>query len=447
MSQYEVSDMLSLHKAVLLTTVLVVAVFVQALSLYGIRGEAQLPEFSGGIRIYGLVDNPMNLSDADLSAMPKVSEVAAIKCVWGFPEDTTVNWTGIPLFHILLLAEIKSQATKVAFHSRANDFHSDLTIEDALNSSILIATEANGTDLTSLSEIAPDHIGGYRLVVPGRYGYKWVANLGSIEIVDYNYLGTYETSLSMNDTGIIPEFKWTPEQKALLPPVTFPALATYPIPYGNRTFQVQAFTNASVTGFHFDMTQKSVGMNLLVLANSTGFADIIIQQAMITGPYQTFLDENLVSVAEANISGLDFQYLTMTEGMHALRIVGTEFQGDVPTIVIAPLVGQIYVGSAVVFDARSSQDRGVITIFMWDFGDGATARGAVVSHAYNSSGVFAVKVTAFDNFGGMSNKIIYVDVQKQSFDVLVVVGIIFLIGIIIAVAAFGVLLAERKKKT
>jgi len=31
-----------------------------------------------------------------------------------------------------------------------------------------------------------------RLVIPGKWGYKWALWLNHIELVDYNYLGTWE---------------------------------------------------------------------------------------------------------------------------------------------------------------------------------------------------------------------------------------------------------------
>jgi hypothetical protein len=444
-------NMANRSKAIFLSFFLLMMILVQISPVDVVESEAQLAEFSGGIRVYGLVNNPLNLSDVELSSMPRVSEVAVIKCVWGFPGDLTVNWTGIPLFHILLLAGIRPEATKVAFHSRLFDFHSDLKVEDAFNSDILIAAEANGVPLTSLAEVAPDHMGGYRVVVPGRYGYKWVANLASIEVVDYDYLGTYESppsqgGLGMDDEAIIPESKWTPEQKALLPAVIVPSLEAFTIPYGNRSFEVQTFTNASVSGFHFDVISKSVAMNFIVPFGSSGFADVIIQQTMLAGPYETFLDGDLVSAEQANVSDLDFQHVTLSEGIHSLRIVGTEFRGNVPSIIVAPLPEPIYVGKAVVFDARNSQDSGVIVAFTWSFGDNTSGSGAVVSHVYSNSGTFTVNVSAVDNFGGISSRIFDVTVQKQPFDALIFIGIGFATATIIAVIVLIMLLMKRKKR-
>jgi len=86
---------------------------------------AQPVQFSGGISIFGLVDNLINLTDADMLSLPMVSEVATIHCVWenvpGSPPTITVNWTGIPLFHLLTMAEVRPEAFKVVLRAHPPD--------------------------------------------------------------------------------------------------------------------------------------------------------------------------------------------------------------------------------------------------------------------------------------------------------------------------------------
>lgn len=55
---------------------------------------------------------------------------------------------------------------------------------------------------------------------------------------------------------------------------------------------------------------------------------------------------------------------------------------------------------ALVFDARGSTDAdGQTLLFTWDFGDGATADGPVVSHAYERPGEYVVRLRADDGTG------------------------------------------------
>ena len=64
----------------------------------------------------------------------------------------------------------------------------------------------------------------------------------------------------------------------------------------------------------------------------------------------------------------------------------------------APTLGQ-----AVVFDAGTTTDEGVTCgaacTYQWAFGDGATATGQTATHAYSTTGTFAVTLTATDAAG------------------------------------------------
>jgi DMSO/TMAO reductase YedYZ molybdopterin-dependent catalytic subunit len=44
-----------------------------------------------------------------------------------------------------------------------------------------------------------------RLVVPGKWGYKWISRLAQIDLVDYNFLGRYESS-GYSDEANIPGY-------------------------------------------------------------------------------------------------------------------------------------------------------------------------------------------------------------------------------------------------
>jgi PKD repeat protein len=57
-------------------------------------------------------------------------------------------------------------------------------------------------------------------------------------------------------------------------------------------------------------------------------------------------------------------------------------------------------GQNVVFNAAASSDPdGTITAYAWNFGDGGTASGATVSHAYGAAGTYTVTLTVTDNLG------------------------------------------------
>lgn len=76
-----------------------------------------------------------------------------------------------------------------------------------------------------------------------------------------------------------------------------------------------------------------------------------------------------------------------------------------PTTGIFPL--------SVTFDASASRDPdGSIVYYGWDFGDGRTATGRVVTHTYNTWGNFSVRLTIRDNNGATATKIRSIEVLR-----------------------------------
>ena len=117
-------------------------------------------QISNKIKISGLVNRPLNFTYAELLSFPMVSEVAKLECI-DLSWKVTFNWTGVPLFHLLTLAQVKPEASDVVF--RATDGYSAaIWIEEALKPTTILALKANGT---LLSEITGRE-GGFRMVVP-----------------------------------------------------------------------------------------------------------------------------------------------------------------------------------------------------------------------------------------------------------------------------------------
>lgn len=226
------------------------------------------------LRIFGLVNTPLNLSLAQLRAFPMVSEVAELKCVYGVP-DVTYNWTGIPLFYLLTLAQIRPEAYKIVTRARAYDgFESDLLVEDALEPTTILALEANGS--TQVQDIT----GFPRLVVPLHWGYKWVAEVDEIEVVNSDYKGTYESS-GYTDSGVRTDSGPLPTQT--------PPMQTTDLSFGNRTFEIQAFTNASVANVAFYSFEKTLNFTIAVEQGSAGL-DMKVEQGLLKTPYNVTVD-------------------------------------------------------------------------------------------------------------------------------------------------------------
>ena len=86
------------------------------------------------------------------------------------------------------------------------------------------------------------------------------------------------------------------------------------------------------------------------------------------------------------------------------RFVDVDYNFDDGNLVpVADIVSDVTGGQApieVFFDGLASFDPdGNIVSYQWNFGDGASATGATVSHTYSESGVFTATLTVTDNLG------------------------------------------------
>lgn len=141
------------------------------------------------LEITGLVNQPLNLTLKQLTAMPATSVNAGIYCV-DFPYKVVEsgNWTGIKLSYLFETAGVSPSAIKVAFYA-SDGYTTDLTLETANETNVIVAYEKDGALL-----------GNLRLVTPGKWGYKWIHQLTKIELVNYDFKGKWE-SLGYSDDG------------------------------------------------------------------------------------------------------------------------------------------------------------------------------------------------------------------------------------------------------
>lgn len=181
------------------------------------------------LNVTGLVENPLILNWTTILAMPKTTVEAPIICVDSSTKSLNANWTGVKLRTVLEGAHLSQDAIKVAFYA-ADGYSTDLPVETAMRDDILLGYEKDGTPLNDL-----------RLVVPGKWGYKWISQLTRIELVNYNFLGFWESygypdeaDITLNSTStdpatIEPEVTPSPSPTTTTPPTT--ATTPSPTPY------------------------------------------------------------------------------------------------------------------------------------------------------------------------------------------------------------------------
>ena len=149
---------------------------------------------TSGVTIDGLVDRELSLSHEEIWEMPRTIVNAELYCV-ATPYLSRIGgeWTGVKLGYLLDQAGVKDGAIKVAFYA-ADGFTTDLDVETAYRDDIILAYERNG-------EMLDENLW---MVVPGKWGYKWIKWIERIELVDYDFLGYYESS-GYSDTANIGE--------------------------------------------------------------------------------------------------------------------------------------------------------------------------------------------------------------------------------------------------
>ncbi len=78
-----------------------------------------------------------------------------------------------------------------------------------------------------------------------------------------------------------------------------------------------------------------------------------------------------------------------------------------PTAQFAVSLGDNAEGSLVEFEDSSHDLDGVISYWVWDFGDGSTSNEASPTHAYDSAGFFSVTLSVTDNDGDTSDAYVF----------------------------------------
>jgi DMSO/TMAO reductase YedYZ molybdopterin-dependent catalytic subunit len=172
------------------------------------------------LRIYGLVDRPLNATYSEFLKLPMVSVEASCICVGAPPDNPgvnsflvyTYNWTGVRVSTLLELAGVQEGAVDVVFGDNTQ-YSSSLFLQAALSPDVILAVYADG------EVINRDQGYPFRLVVPCWWGYKWVKYVERIEVVDYDHLGFWE-SHGYPDDARIPDCSYTVSEPRVFSPAS-----------------------------------------------------------------------------------------------------------------------------------------------------------------------------------------------------------------------------------
>ena len=102
------------------------------------------------LKVFGLVEEPLELSLADLHAMKKETQITEHSCIQGW--TTIGEWAGVPMSHIISMCKPSSDTRYVVFYSyqysEGEQFYETISIELAKHSQTILAYEMNGEPLS-----------------------------------------------------------------------------------------------------------------------------------------------------------------------------------------------------------------------------------------------------------------------------------------------------------
>jgi len=289
------------------TFLIILSIILVTVSVVDIQAQNESDPYD--LVISGLVDHPLNFTYSELQRFPMVSEVALMECI-GFGTQL-YNWTGIPLFFLLNVTGVKAGATEVVFYA-SDGFSSSLTIERALHPTTLLALQANGTVLS--------HTDGYsyRLVVPCKWGYKWVKWITEIEVIDYDYKGTWE-SMGYSDEADRPDCTL---------PSTTPPFETFQVVLGNTTHNITTLSNSTVSDFNFDPDNYLISFNVTGPPNTTGYFYVTIPKELLQwdnpDQWEVWANNTLIEdrkvIEGTNYTYIYFVYKQGTQNVEVIRV-------------------------------------------------------------------------------------------------------------------------------
>ena len=142
-------------------------------------------------RVFGEVENELELSWEQLNELPRSSNVQDIHCVTRWSRFDA-SFEGVHWSELAKLARPKPTANFVIAHAEAG-FTSNVPLSYLEDPNALLATHADGEPL------APEHGYPLRLVIPGKYFWKSAKWLRGIELSSIDRPGFWERYGYHND--------------------------------------------------------------------------------------------------------------------------------------------------------------------------------------------------------------------------------------------------------
>jgi DMSO/TMAO reductase YedYZ molybdopterin-dependent catalytic subunit len=156
------------------------------------------------LRLFGLVENPFELSWEELQTLPITQWHGDIHCVTRWSKRET-SWRGVLFRTLVERAKPKPNVTHVLQYAD-NDYTTNLPLEAMLGDDCLVAYEFGGEPLE------PIHGGPVRMLVPKLYFWKSAKWINGLEFLDHDVKGFWEVRGYNNEAD-----PWREQRYADLP--------------------------------------------------------------------------------------------------------------------------------------------------------------------------------------------------------------------------------------
>lgn len=140
------------------------------------------------LKVTGLVENPLELSYADIRKMPPHKQTLTLECISNAPDGSAIGnaeWVGAKLRPILERARIRPEARYVAMRA-ADTYYTGAPREEIMRDENFLPYLMNGRPLPR------EHGFPVRIFIPGKYGMKQPKWITQIEFLPVDFRGYWE---------------------------------------------------------------------------------------------------------------------------------------------------------------------------------------------------------------------------------------------------------------
>jgi DMSO/TMAO reductase YedYZ molybdopterin-dependent catalytic subunit len=146
--------------------------------------QPAIPLSDWQLKLDGLVEKPVQLSWADLNALPQVEDVSDFHCVTTWSKFDC-RWGGVAFTTLYELVQPRPEARYVYFTSY-DGYSTNVALEKCLDDDVLIATSFEG------QPVPREHGGPARVIVPKLYAWKGAKFVNGIAFLAEDKLGFWE---------------------------------------------------------------------------------------------------------------------------------------------------------------------------------------------------------------------------------------------------------------